>query len=264
MSKPSSITRRSFLATSTKAASAIAAANILLRPSRVPGAPRRLSPNEKLNIAFIGVGGQGGADLDSITRAEDVNVVALCDVDENNLNRAATKFPTAKRYRDYRKLLETEKSLDAVTVGIPDHSHAPASMMAIKHGRHVYCEKPLTRTVKEARALTLAAREAKVATQMGTSGSTTAPSGRCARCMFGPTGQPIAASCRSGGRRVLSDRVTRHPCPPHWIGTCGWGRHRCARIIRHTCPSNGAVGGISVPAAWATWASTISRRCFQR
>ena len=168
--KPASITRRRFLATSTKAASAIAAANLLLRPGRAPGAPRRLSPNEKLNIAFIGVGGQGGDDLDSVTRAEDVNVVALCDVDENRLNSAGAKFPAAKRYRDYRKLLETEKSLDAVTVGIPDHSHAPASMMAIKLGRHVYCEKPLTRTVKEARALTLAAREAKVATQMGNQG----------------------------------------------------------------------------------------------
>src|SRR5436190_15149737 len=162
--KLSSTTRRRFLTTSTKAASAIAAANLLLRPGRAPGAPRRLSSNEKLNIAFIGVGGQGGADLDSVTRAEEVNVVALCDVDENRLNSAGAKFPAAKRYRDYRKLLEAEKSLDAVTVGIPDHSHAPASMMAIKLGRHVYCEKPLTRTVKEARVLTLAAREAKVAT----------------------------------------------------------------------------------------------------
>ncbi|MBI3849998.1 MAG: Gfo/Idh/MocA family oxidoreductase [Verrucomicrobia bacterium] len=168
--KPASITRRRFLTDSTKAATAIAAANLLLRPGRAPGAPRRLSPNEKLNIAFIGVGGQGGADLDSVTRAEDVNVVALCDVDENRLNSAGAKFPAAKRYRDYRKLLETEKSVDAVTMGIPDHSHAPASMMAIKLGRHVYCEKPLTRTVKEARALTLAAREAKVATQMGNQG----------------------------------------------------------------------------------------------
>src|ERR1044071_6179890 len=124
------ITRRRFLATSTKAASAIAAANLLLRPSRAPGAPRRLSPNEKLNIAFIGVGGQGGADLDSVTRAEDVNVVALCDVDENSLNSAGKKFPGAKPYRDYRKMLEAEKSVDAVVIAIPDHSHASASVMA--------------------------------------------------------------------------------------------------------------------------------------
>jgi len=168
--KPSSITRRRFLTDSTKAATAIAAANLLLQPARSPGAPRRLSPNEKLNIAFIGVAGRGDNNIHEITGVEDVNVVALCDVDENNLNGAVTKFPAAKRYRDYRKLLEIEKSLDAVVVSTPDHSHAPASMMAIKLGRHVYCEKPLTRTVKEALALTLAAREAKVATQMGNQG----------------------------------------------------------------------------------------------
>ena len=167
---PSSITRRQFVTTSTKAVSAIAAANMLLQPGRAPAAPRRLSPNEKLNIAFIGVGGRGGDNLHEITAAEDVNVVALCDVDENRLNGAGVKFPAAKRYRDYRRLLETEKSLDAVVVSTPDHNHAPASMMAMKLGRHVYCEKPLTRTVEEARALTLAAREAKVATQMGNQG----------------------------------------------------------------------------------------------
>jgi predicted dehydrogenase len=166
----SSITRRRFLANSTKAASALAVGNLLLQPSRTPGAPRSLSPNEKLNIAFIGLTGRGGENIREITTAEDNNVIALCDVDENNLNSAGKKFPGAKRYRDYRKLLESETSLDAVVISIPDHNHAPASMMAIKLGRHVYCEKPLTRTVKEARALTLATREAKVATQMGNQG----------------------------------------------------------------------------------------------
>ena len=166
----SSITRRRFLADSTKAASALAVGNLLLQPSRTPGAPRSLSPNEKLNIAFIGLTGRGGENIREITTAEDNNVIALCDVDENNLNSAGKKFPGAKRYRDYRKLLESETSLDAVVISVPDHNHAPASMMAIKLGRHVYCEKPLTRTVKEARALTLATREAKVATQMGNQG----------------------------------------------------------------------------------------------
>lgn len=168
--KPAPITRRRFLADSSKAASAIAATNFLFHPSRATGAPRRLSPNERLNIAFIGVGGQGAADMEEITTVEDVNVVALCDVDETRLKSAAKKHPGAKHYRDYRKLLETEKSLDAVVVATPDHNHAPASIMALKLGRHVYCEKPLTRTVKEARAVTLAARQATVATQMGNQG----------------------------------------------------------------------------------------------
>ncbi|MCC6820113.1 MAG: Gfo/Idh/MocA family oxidoreductase, partial [Verrucomicrobia subdivision 3 bacterium] len=142
----------------------------MLQTRRASGAPRRLSPNEKLNIAFVGLGGQGNADLDQIVTAEDVNVFALCDVDEDRVNRLGTKFPAAKHYRDYRKMFETEKTLDAVVVATPDHNHAPVTMMALKLGRHVYCEKPLTRTVKEARLVTLAAREAKVATQMGNQG----------------------------------------------------------------------------------------------
>ena len=166
----SAITRRRFLAHSTKAASALAMGNLLLQPGRARGAPRRLSANEKLNIAFVGVSGRGGDNMHEITTAEDNNIIALCDVDETKLNSAGAKFPGAKRYRDYRKLLEAETSLDAVVISIPDHNHAPASMMAIKLGRHVYCEKPLTRTVKEARALTLAARDSKVSTQMGNQG----------------------------------------------------------------------------------------------
>ena len=167
---PTSLTRRQFLATSTKAVSAVAAANVLMQPGNAAGALRRLSPNEKLNLAFIGVAGRGGDNIGEITGAEDVNVIALCDVDERRLDNVGTKFPAAKRYRDYRKLLESEKSIDAVVVSTPDHNHAPATLMALKLGRHVYCEKPLTRTVKEARAVTLAAREAKVATQMGNQG----------------------------------------------------------------------------------------------
>ncbi len=165
-----SITRRRFLADSTKAVSTLALAPALVASAEAPGDRRRLSPNDKLNIAFIGVTGRGGDNINDITGAEEVNVVALCDVNETNLNGAGGKFPAAKRYRDYRKLLEGEKSLDAVVISIPDHNHAPATMMALKLGKHVYCEKPLTRTVKEARAITLAARETKVATQMGNQG----------------------------------------------------------------------------------------------
>ena len=166
----SSITRRRFLADSTKVVSALAVAPALISRADAPGDRRKLSANDKLNIAFIGVTGRGGDNIKEITGAEEVNVVALCDVDETNLNGAGAKFPAAKCYRDYRKLLETEKALDGVVISIPDHNHAAATMMALKLGRNVYCEKPLTRTVHEARAITLAAREAKVATQMGNQG----------------------------------------------------------------------------------------------
>lgn len=128
------------------------------------------SPNEKLNIAGIGVGGKGSSDIDQAGKLG--NVVALCDIDDNTLNNKAKKFPQAKKYNDFRKMFdEMGKSIDAVTVSTADHTHAAASMMAIKMGKHVYTQKPLTHTVREARELRLAAKKYKVCTQMGNQGS---------------------------------------------------------------------------------------------
>src|SRR5205814_4338041 len=121
----------------------------------------------KLNLAVIGAGGRGADDLEEL---KSENIVALCDVDWERAGKTFERFPKAPRYREFRIMLEKEKSIDAVLVATPDHTHAVASMTAIKHGKHVYCEKPLTRTVAEARALSKAAREAKVATQMGNQG----------------------------------------------------------------------------------------------
>jgi predicted dehydrogenase len=126
--------------------------------------------NEKLNIAGIGIGGKGSSDIDQA--GNHGNVVAICDIDDNTLNNKAKKFPKAKKYNDFRKMFdEMGKSIDAVTVSTPDHTHAVAAMMAIKMGKHVYCQKPLTHTVREARELRLAARKYKVCTQMGNQGS---------------------------------------------------------------------------------------------
>ena len=136
-------------------------------PAHVLGRAVETSPNNKLNIAGIGVGGQGGHDVDQFSSE---NIVALCDVDEAHAARVFKKYPNAKRYKDFRQMLDQDKSIDAVVVGTPDHLHAIVSVTAIKHGKHVYCEKPLTRTVYEARAVAKAAREAKVATQMGNQG----------------------------------------------------------------------------------------------
>ncbi len=122
------------------------------------------SPNEKLNIGAIGVGGRGRADLNAVTTE---NIVAICDVDDVRLGEAAKNLSSAKTYNDYRKLLEQD-DLDAVVIGTPDHHHAPAAIRALKRGLHVYCEKPLTHTVREARVLTETARKMNVATQMGT------------------------------------------------------------------------------------------------
>jgi predicted dehydrogenase len=135
----------------------------------VVGAPfilRGRSLNEKLNVGMIGVNGKGAENIKGMSGE---NIVALCDVDGNSLDKAAAQFPKARTYRDFRKMLE-QKDLDAVVVTIPDHCHAVASLAAIKLGKHVYCEKPLTHSIYEARQLTLAAREHKVATQMGNGG----------------------------------------------------------------------------------------------
>jgi len=124
------------------------------------------SPGSKLNLAVIGVGGRGGANLASTAKTE--NVVALCDVNLQNLDRAASKYPKARKYKDFRKLYEKDGDIDAVVVSTTEHTHAFAVLPALKSRKHVYCEKPLTRDVYEARVLTEAAKEAGVATQMGT------------------------------------------------------------------------------------------------
>lgn len=124
------------------------------------------SPNEKLNIACIGTANRAAADVDGV---KGENIVALCDVDKNYLSRAAAQFPNARTYADYRELLAKEAGkLEAVVVGTADHHHAPASLRAIRAGLHVYCEKPLTHTVQEARLVAEAAKQHGVATQLGT------------------------------------------------------------------------------------------------
>lgn len=153
------ISRRDFIG-----AGAAAVAAFTIVPRHVLGGPGCTPPSGKLNIAGIGVGGQGVRDLEQVSHE---NIVALCDVDEERAAETFDLYPKAKIYRDFRRMLEKEKSIDAVIVTTPDHTHAVAAMMALKMGKHVYCQKPLTHSIYEARRLTQAAREAKVATQMG-------------------------------------------------------------------------------------------------
>jgi len=126
------------------------------------------SPNEKLNIAAIGIGTRGPEILMGVAPTE--NIVALCDVDDAGTAKTYDTYAKATKYKDYRKLLDTEKTVDAVMIATPDHMHAPISLAAMQHGKHVYCEKPLTRTALEARMLTEAAAKYKIATQMGNQG----------------------------------------------------------------------------------------------
>jgi predicted dehydrogenase len=145
------LTRRTFLG----AAVATVAAPAILRGRNL---------NEKLNLAIIGAGGRGASNLAGVA-AE--NIVALCDVNAKALDTAAAKYPGAKKFADFRKLFDNVSSFDAVVVSTCEHTHAFATMLALKHGKHVYCEKPLTYNIWEARRIREAAAKAKVATQMG-------------------------------------------------------------------------------------------------
>ncbi len=153
---PPSLNRRGFLRNLTVASSGFLAAPSLLRGQNL---------NDKLNIGIIGAGGRGAANTRALSSE---NIVALCDIAEDRLDQAGSKFPKARRYVDFRKLLDEARDLDAVVVSTAEHTHALATLPALKLGKHVYCEKPLSHTIEEARIIAEAAAEAKVATQMGT------------------------------------------------------------------------------------------------
>src|ERR1051326_7935641 len=152
-----SLNRRKFL---KQTAAATTGALLLAGRARA----RTLSPNEKLNIGMIGVANRAGEDLREVSSE---NIVALCDIDDNYVAAVREKYPQAKPYNDFRPMLD-QKDIDAVVVGTPDHTHAVAAVAALKSGRHVYCEKPLSRTVSEARIIAETARKHKRVTQIGT------------------------------------------------------------------------------------------------
>ena len=157
--------RRKFL---QGAGSSIALFQLMPTPTLI-GA-ESLSANEKINVAGIGIGSQGGGDTDAVAN-EGHNIVALCDVDENYAGKKFAQYPKARRFKDYRVMLDQMgKGIDAVVIGTPDHTHAVIAMEAMRRGKHVYCEKPLAHTVHEVRALMAAAKEHKVVTQLGNQG----------------------------------------------------------------------------------------------
>jgi len=156
------LSRREVLGT----AAAVAAFTFV--PKHVLGAAGQPSANNKLNIAGIGVGGRGAADIDGVASE---NIAFLCDADLRQAAGTIKKHPNAKIYRDFREMLQKEdKNIDAVVIGAPDHIHAPAAIMAMKMGKHVYCEKPMAHTIYEARRMTQVAKETGVVTQMGNQG----------------------------------------------------------------------------------------------
>jgi predicted dehydrogenase len=151
------ITRRQFAVSTISAAGAAVAAPAILRGQNL---------NSKVGIALVGCGGRGGANGQSLSSE---NIAAVCDVNGQAVEGAGVRFPRAKKYKDFRQMLDDKgaKDFDAVVVSCPEHTHALATMLALRQKKHVYCEKPLTHNVQEARQVRLAAAEAKVVTQMG-------------------------------------------------------------------------------------------------
>jgi predicted dehydrogenase len=243
------VTRRQFIHYS-----ALAAGGVALTSCSTPR-PRRVSANEKLNIAGIGAGGKGSSDLRCCSTE---NIVALCDVNEDSAAATRKKFPNARFYRDFRVMLEKEKSIDAVDVAIADHMHAAAAAMAIKMGKHVYCQKPLTHDVYEARRLRDLAREYKVATQMGNQGSASDGLRRAVEVvhagLIGPVRQAYVWTNRPLWRQGLERPEGSDPVPASldwdlWLGTAPW------RPFKAEWPES--VGGgrrdVYQPWVWRGW-----------
>jgi predicted dehydrogenase len=230
------LTRRAFLmATTTSAVMSFTGA--AAAPNTAKVVPRKLSPNEKLNVAAIGAGGKG---LSDIMACVNENVVALCDADWKRAAGAFERIPNAKRYKDYRNMLEAHPEIDAVTVSTPDHTHAPAAYMAMKMGKHVYVQKPLTHTVAEARLLAETAKEMGVATQMGNQGhSGNGVRELCEMLWSGAIGQVREAHVWTH-RPVWKNQGVDKPFPPmvtpedldwdRWLGAAPWRPYNKAYV----------------------------------
>ncbi len=181
------------------------------------------SPNEKLNIAMIGVGGRGAANLAEVAGE---NIVALCDVDDRRAGPTFEQYPHVKKYADFRQMLEEmEREIDAVVISAPNHIHVPAGVMAMRMGKHCYCEKPLAHTVHEARRAAKVAAETKVATQMGTQIHASDNFRRIVELIrFGAIGSVREVHLRLAGGGTAGDRPTETPPVPQrlkwnlWLG----------------------------------------------
>ena len=246
--KPTRNNRRDFL----KAVGSAATTFTILQA----GSARTYAANEKLNIASVGAGGQAGGDIRSV---DSQNIVALCDVDWERAAGSFDRYPSAKRFTDYRVMLpEMESKIDAVIVATPDHHHFHASMAAIRLGKHVYCEKPLTHSIWEARELTEAARKAGVATQMGNQAQASENtrliqefviSKAVARHISGRIDRREVCST-STGRKESTAPATLHRFRKRSRGMSGSDPLQRVRTTRLTCQPSGAAGGTLERALW--------------
>jgi len=182
--------------------------------------------NDKINIACIGVGGKGEEDVGDLLELldkENLNIVGLCDVDQKSLDKMAVKLPKAKLFKDFRTMLtEMESSIDAVTVTIPDHNHAIATMIALNMGKHVFCQKPLTQTVWEARQVRNLAKAKNLATQMGNQGSQSAALRHAVEVVHAGVIGNVSELHIWSDRPVWPQGVTRPSIAEPWPATLDW------------------------------------------
>jgi len=235
-----SVPRRTFLASA-----AATTLGFTIVPRHVLGGPGTPAPSDRLNVAAVGIGGMG---KDNLSRCETERIVALCDVDFGLAEPVFAKYPEAKRYKDYRVMLDEQKDIDAVIVATPDHTHAVVAMAAMERKKHVYVQKPLTHSVHEARLLTETARKHGVATQMGNQGH----SGEGARLLCewvwdGAIGEIREAHAWTNRpvwpSGIEVDRPTEAPEPPpglDWDLWLGPAQHRPYHPTYH-------------PAKWRAW-----------
>lgn len=204
------------------------------------------TPAAKINIACIGVGGKGWSDMQETSVGH--NIVAICDIDDERLNKAADAFPGAKKYNDWRQLLE-QGDIDAVTISTPDHTHAPATAAAMQLGKHVYTQKPLTHDIYEARRLAEIAAEQKIVSQMGIQHHATRRLKLAVHAIqdgaIGKVSAVHAWTDRPGSfwKQGLERPETSDPVPPHvhwdlWLGTA---------------PERPFVAGLYHPFHWRGW-----------
>ena len=227
-----------------------------------------LGANDRINLACIGCGGKGDSDTNA-AKSCGANIVALCDVDENTLNKKTRQFkdsfPDLKQFRDYRKLLDKMgKDIDAVTISIPDHNHGVAAIRAMKMGKHCFCQKPLVQTVHEARIVRQLAKEKNLATQMGNQGSAENGLRRAVEVIqAGVIGNASEVHVWSN-RPIWPQGIDRPPGhdivpAPRSTGICGLGPAPQAAVCEGCLSSvpSGGVGLISgTGAAWGTWPAT--------
>lgn len=198
--------------------------------------------NERLNIAAIGAGGMGEGDVAAVSSE---NIVALCDVDDRRCASTRSRHPNAKKYKDFRRMLaDMDKEIDAVVVATPDHTHAVAAVAAMRQGKHVYCEKPLTRTVYEARVMRETAQKYKVVTQMGNQGSASEGVRRGTEWAWAGTAGPIREAYLwvGDGNGQMTLPTETPPVP----GELDWDLWLGPASERPYHPSY-------VPASWRSW-----------